>query len=464
LTAPKSAAITKKQGLPIGYGTVLKPVSEIGNHLENQFTFENKVAGLILTKDDLNSINNSNDERSLLLGQHTGGRIAALAEAAGIEFSSFVADKMIYRKIDGEGLAQLKTMVSGLSPDGHTPEVALIMGNMGQDAFTEFAKSEIGYAHLSSGSQIQFDSHIADMNIGDAAGVGSLAVEAYVNWNKATTGDITKSSNMFGAMSNYSASPSFWLGSKIAQFGSWAIGGIVDNVDRSWITDNGPRLGVDRSRASFFMGIAELASGGELAYMAKAGIKGLRASGSLFKNVVPNRLADGTADITQLQKLKAQYRDYELNGTHLDRLDIANVNDYAPGFYRANPKDLRFTQSDGSPFFSDGRTVSDLVDSLRNNRVTPYQVGDPLQVVNVDGKLFSIDNRRLGAFNLAKADDVPVQLVSLDDPIVSQRFFDRFDSIDSEGWQMVWSTSKQRTDTQQLLLNFGKIKGVQLDK
>ena len=64
---------------------------------------------------------------------------------------------------------------------------------------------------------------------------------------------------------------------------------------------------------------------------------------------------------------------------------------------------------------------------------------------------------------MAQADDIPVQLVSLDDPVVAQRFFDRFDPIDGEGWNMVWVTSKQREETQRLLLEFGKIKGNQLD-
>ena len=73
----------------------------------------------------------------------------------------------------------------------------------------------------------------------------------------------------------------------------------------------------------------------------------------------------------------------------------------APGFYRANPAQLRFTQSDASPFFSKGGTIDSLVGDLRAGRVTADQVGDPLQVVMHQGKPFSIDNRRVVAFSQA---------------------------------------------------------------
>jgi len=45
-----------------------------------------------------------------------------------------------------------------------------------------------------------------------------------------------------------------------------------------------------------------------------------------------------------------------------------------------------------------------------------------------DKSPFSIDNRRFVAFNLAGVNDVPIRIVSQEDPAVAARFFDRFDS------------------------------------
>jgi hypothetical protein len=45
--------------------------------------------------------------------------------------------------------------------------------------------------------------------------------------------------------------------------------------------------------------------------------------------------------------------------------------------------------------------------------------GDPIRVVEVDGKLVSLDNRRLAAAKLIDA-EVPIERVSLDDPNVAR--------------------------------------------
>lgn len=42
--------------------------------------------------------------------------------------------------------------------------------------------------------------------------------------------------------------------------------------------------------------------------------------------------------------------------------------DVAPGFYRADPAQIRFTQSDASPFFSKGGTIDSLVSDLGSGR------------------------------------------------------------------------------------------------
>ena len=101
------------------------------------------------------------------------------------------------------------------------------------------------------------------------------------------------------------------------------------------------------------------------------------------------------------------------------------------------------------------------MNDLKVGNVTPDDL-DPIQVAIYQVKPFSIDNRRLVAFNVAGVKDIPIEIVSLNDPKVSQRFFDRFDPIDNEGIDIVITSTRGRNAAQQLLKDYGKINGIQL--
>ncbi|WP_123863450.1 hypothetical protein [Burkholderia plantarii] len=103
-----------------------------------------------------------------------------------------------------------------------------------------------------------------------------------------------------------------------------------------------------------------------------------------------------------------------------------------------------------------------MVSDLRSGRVTADQVGNPLQVVMHERLPFSIDNRRLVAFNLAGVSDVPIKIVTLENSAVAARFFDRFDPIGGVGKNIVITPSPGRTPAQMLLRDLRLIKGVQL--
>ncbi|WP_343565486.1 hemagglutinin repeat-containing protein [Kiloniella sp. b19] len=68
---------------------------------------------------------------------------------------------------------------------------------------------------------------------------------------------------------------------------------------------------------------------------------------------------------------------------------------------------VRFTQSSISGNFSDGRSVDDLVTGLRNGTVDPSSL-PPIRTFEVNGQLYSLDNRRLYAYQKAGI-DVPTQ-------------------------------------------------------
>lgn len=68
---------------------------------------------------------------------------------------------------------------------------------------------------------------------------------------------------------------------------------------------------------------------------------------------------------------------------------------------------VRFTQSDISRNFKDGRSVDDLVTGLRNGTVDPASL-PPIRTFEVNGQLYSLENRRLYAYQQAGI-DVPTQ-------------------------------------------------------
>jgi hypothetical protein len=139
-------------------------------------------------------------------------------------------------------------------------------------------------------------------------------------------------------------------------------------------------------------------------------------------------------------------------------VDFAMIDDIAPGFYRAHPGQLRFTQATSSPNFGGGGTIDDLIYDL-NHGLSPDQVGGgPLQIVMQDGVPFSIDNRRLVAFNAAGVSDIPIEIVSLENQIVRDRFIDRFDPIGGEGRYTVIVPRAGRTAAEQLLYEQGLIR------
>jgi hypothetical protein len=121
---------------------------------------------------------------------------------------------------------------------------------------------------------------------------------------------------------------------------------------------------------------------------------------------------------------------------------------------RVNPRDILFTQDTVSPNFSDGGTITDVVRGLRDGTI---KVDDfpTIRVVESDGKLFTLDNRRLTAFNAAGVDNIPIQRVSLDDPAIANDFANKFRPIDG-GETNVVVPRKGRSDARGILREFGK--------
>ena len=63
--------------------------------------------------------------------------------------------------------------------------------------------------------------------------------------------------------------------------------------------------------------------------------------------------------------------------------------------------------------FRDGTSIDDLAEELRSGRIRPHDV-PAIRVFERDGKLFTLDNRRLDAFRRAGV-DVPVRMATPQD-------------------------------------------------
>jgi hypothetical protein len=65
-----------------------------------------------------------------------------------------------------------------------------------------------------------------------------------------------------------------------------------------------------------------------------------------------------------------------------------------------DPASVRFSQSSIRYRFQDGSTIDDLAEGLRSGRVRSEEV-PPLRLVEREGQLITLDNRRLEAFRRA---------------------------------------------------------------
>jgi RHS repeat-associated protein len=124
---------------------------------------------------------------------------------------------------------------------------------------------------------------------------------------------------------------------------------------------------------------------------------------------------------------------------------------------RMGPYEIRFSQPTVSRFFSDGNTIQSTMMELRAGKpVTDLPV---IRVADYKGQVFTLDNRRLLAFQSAGVDSIPVQFVSLKDPKIAEEFFNKLNPING-GLMIVItnSTKKGRAPAERLLRKHGKIK------
>jgi hypothetical protein len=75
-----------------------------------------------------------------------------------------------------------------------------------------------------------------------------------------------------------------------------------------------------------------------------------------------------------------------------------------------DPSQIRFAQESISPDFKDGRSIDALEEGLKSGRVNPDNV-PPIRLVEHEGQLYTLDNRRLEAFQRAGV-NVPYRMAT----------------------------------------------------
>ena len=122
----------------------------------------------------------------------------------------------------------------------------------------------------------------------------------------------------------------------------------------------------------------------------------------------------------------------------------------------ASPANIRFSQATASPNFSTGgHTITSTVRRLSAGE-SPGSI-PTIRVVNYKGRLFTLDNRRLAAFQAANVEQIPIQRVSLSNRAIRAEFLQKFNPIEG-GTKIVITPKSGRAAAEEILRQFGKIK------
>ena len=124
---------------------------------------------------------------------------------------------------------------------------------------------------------------------------------------------------------------------------------------------------------------------------------------------------------------------------------------------QVNPFEIRYSQPTVSQNFSRGGDIDSLIAGLRSGKI---KVGDVpiIRVVEYEGKTFTLDNRRLVAFQNAGIKEIPIQRVSLSDCNIFDEFFDKYNPINNGLNAVIVPKAKFRADAIEILRQYGKIK------
>ncbi len=186
---------------------------------------------------------------------------------------------------------------------------------------------------------------------------------------------------------------------------------------RSQISEAGGDL-KKYDQQNFTYGMIAYGTGLSAVIVAEAG---LVATGNFLlneaKDEILSRATGGASDFLDLTKMA--YKGLKNLGEFgfkklFGKTDnIVKSFDDLAGIGKINPSDVKFSQGSISKNFKDGISIEDLTKGLKNGSISPNDV-PAIRIVEKDGKIFTLDNRRLKAFqdagvdiNYKKLDEIP---------------------------------------------------------
>lgn len=125
-------------------------------------------------------------------------------------------------------------------------------------------------------------------------------------------------------------------------------------------------------------------------------------------------LANGTVvaiTAIQVEKLDVSQATYNFEVDDFHTYYVSGSKILAHNKCYLDPKDIRYTQDSISNKFRDGSSVDDMIDSLKSGTLSPDDV-PALEVFKQNGRIYSVNNRRLFAYKMAEIERVPVKWVS----------------------------------------------------
>lgn len=121
-----------------------------------------------------------------------------------------------------------------------------------------------------------------------------------------------------------------------------------------------------------------------------------------------------------------------------------------------NPYSIKFTQFSVSQNFNSNGTINDLISGLRSGQIKVTDI-PTIRVVEYEGKLFTLDNRRLVAFQNAGLQSIPIEKVSLGRSEILKEFRNKYRPINGGRNIVVLDSSERKNIERDLLRSYGKI-------
>ncbi|MFI5620506.1 hypothetical protein [Streptomyces sp. NPDC051567] len=106
-----------------------------------------------------------------------------------------------------------------------------------------------------------------------------------------------------------------------------------------------------------------------------------------------------------------------------------------------DPKTVQFSQKGVSARFKNGNTIEDTVTGIQSGEIDPTNF-PPIRLVERDGNLFTLDNRRLVTFQKAELTEVPYVMATPEEAAAEAWKFDpgaAGTSIKIRGTGEVWA-------------------------